>query len=122
MNNSLTFGRERKRCATCTATSPRMKLTPAWQTSCAPSSKLLECKMKRLPFEEAVKAEKAWNLRVNNVPFPWRGPLVDVIDTIESVRIGLTSALEAYPSEAAVLEVTRMVLAEKYRDKKGDEE
>jgi hypothetical protein len=78
--------------------------------------------MKRLPFEEAVKAEKAWNLRVNNVPFLWRCPLVDVIDTVESVRIGLTSALDAYPSEAAVLEVTRMVLAEKYRDKKGDEE
>lgn len=50
----------------------------------------------------------AFDRRLDNTPDEWKGPLVDVIDTIESVKMGLNS-LGIHDSRL-LIEATRLVL------------
>ena len=50
----------------------------------------------------------AFEQRLDNMPDEWRGPLVDVIDTIESLKMGLDSL--GIDDNWLLIEATRLVL------------
>ena len=54
------------------------------------------------------EATEQFNLRLRLVPDEWRGPIVEVIDTIESVNMGLASI--GINDSSVLIEATRLVL------------
>jgi hypothetical protein len=69
--------------------------------------------------EEAAEANRirhagAFDRRVQWVPADWRGPLIDVLDTYEAVRLKLLE-LHGFAQGDTCVDLTRLVLEEKAR-------
>ena len=57
----------------------------------------------------------AFDHRLKHVPDPWKGPLVDVVDTFENVQIGLKSI--GIDDSFVLIEAARMVLERRDKER-----
>ena len=67
-------------------------------------------------FLDTIEEKNAFHDRLELIPAKWRGPTVDVIDTIESVKMGLAAL--GIDDNFLLIEATRLVL--KRHDKATD--
>jgi hypothetical protein len=57
----------------------------------------------------------AFEFRLEHIPYEWRGPLVEVLDTAETVAIKLR-AIELEPDPLLVCKLTELVLQRKDKE------
>ena len=60
-------------------------------------------------------ATTAFDRRLKHVPDPWKGPLVEVVDTFENVQIGLKSI--GIDDSFVLIEAARMVLERRDKER-----
>ena len=64
--------------------------------------------------ENMVRFAEALEIRLQNTPLEWRGPLVDVLDTYEICGMKLM-AMQGFLVASDCIELTRLVLMQKIR-------
>jgi len=57
----------------------------------------------------------AFDRRIQNVPYDWKGPLVEVLDTAQTVEMGIQCQLDTPPTAELIVGLTRLVMEEKAR-------